>query len=305
MKVSTNILNMDEAVVAFSGGPDSVALLHYLKYNTDIAIKAIHVNHNLQTESHKWAKFCLDFCAEHNIPAHVYDVFIEGNTGIENKAREARYSALKRFGDKIITGHHGDDQIETLFLKMFRGSGIGGLKGMDPVSTNNGLTLYRPLLQSNKEEILDYCDKHGLSYIIDPSNNQSEFDRNIVRNKIIPAITEDFPSAKVAIHRSIAALSDADKCLRDLAQIDLESVSEGGKISIKLIREKNMSPERIRNMLIYFLKNNSLTTNVNHLNFFSEKILTISYDGNLELLGSGVSKRKLKQRGKYLSLTEW
>ena len=306
MKVNTDILNMDRAIVAFSGGPDSIALLHYLKYNTDIDIFAIHINHNLQADSIKWAKFCLDFCREHNIKCQVYDVYIEGTTGIENKAREMRYEAFGKFGiDDLITGHHGDDQIETLFLKLLRGAGISGVKAMEPISTNFGLTIHRPLLSSNKDEILEYCKNNNLDYVIDPSNNKNDYDRNIIRNKVLPILTTNFPHFKSAVTKSISAFSDADKCLEDLAIIDLQSVLECDRISIKKIRSLELPEYRIKNMLIYFMKDNNLTLNVNDLNFFAHKIKTISYDSTIELIGRGDDRKKLQQKGKYLSLVEW
>lgn len=295
-----DIPNLEEAVVALSGGADSVSLLHYLVANSNIKIHAVHVNHNIQEVSHAWVNFCRNLC--HELAVEFTAIELPAGNKTENEARVARYAALKSFGLPVLTGHHADDQAETFFLKVLRGSGISGLKGMKTVSAIGDLTIVRPMLKINKIDIVNYCYDHNLDYVTDPSNTQSVYDRNYFRNEILSRIDVRFPSFKKALSKSISNLRDADECLQDLAEMDLSAVMTDSDISIKLIRERNMSEARIRNMLIYYMQKNNLTLNCEELLAFSKKILTISYDGKLEIVGRGEKIRKLKQTGKRLIL---
>lgn len=303
MLVNEKILTQDEYILALSGGADSMALLHYLKNRTQIKFRAVHVNHNIQSGSWDWATLCIEYCNKIGVPVHVVDVFIEGSSNVESRARQERYRALNGFTCKnIITAHHADDQVETFFLKAFRGSGIRGLHGMKEVSTLDGLTLYRPLLEMTKSEILNYCLDNGVPYVYDPSNSSNDYDRNALRNQIIPFIEGRFATFKKALLRTMSNILDADECLTDLARIDYESVQDGDKISIKKIRALGLTPARIRNMLVWYMNSHGLALNQTELLFFSEKLLTVSYDSSLELVGRNGVIRKLKQHGKYLTL---
>jgi tRNA(Ile)-lysidine synthase len=176
------------------------------------------------------------------------------------------------------------------------------MRGMKTISEMNGLTLYRPLLEMTKTDIMNYCLDHDIPFVNDPSNDSNDYDRNALRNQILPFIEMRFSHFKKALLKTMGNILDADECLTDLAKMDLESVFEAESINIKKIRELGLSPARIRNMLIYFMNSKGLALNQTELVFFSEKLLTISYDGNLELVGRNGVIRKLKQRGKYLRL---
>lgn len=298
MKV--NVPNIDTAVVALSGGADSIALLHYLVKNSKIKIHAVHVNHNFQEFSREWASFCSTFCQSLGVEFSVVELNLDKKT--ENEARKHRYDVLKSFGSNIITGHHGDDQVETFFLKILRGSGISGLGGMKFKTKMQNFTIYRPLLDNNKFDIINYCHDNVLDYVSDPSNDTSDYDRNYFRNEVLNMIDTRFPNFRKALLKSMFSLHDADNCLNDLAEIDLNNTMVDNAISIELIKNSNLSESRIRNMLLYFMKKNDLTVNCGELVAFSKKITNISYNGKIELIGRGQNIRKLKQHGKKLIL---
>lgn len=305
MKLSNaNYLNhIQRAVVGFSGGADSTALLHYLKYNTNIKLTAVHVNHQLQPNSIEWEMHCRDFCKEHDISSATIKVVIEGDSNVEEKARNKRFEVFKSFHTTdLFLGHHADDQNETFLLKMMRGSGVRGLKCMEEVSKNNELAIHRPLLNISKSDILAYCVQHNLSFVQDSSNESLDFDRNVIRNKVFPVIQEFFPNFSKAWGKSFAALQDANECLNDLAWADYVAVLDDGRISIAKIRKLNLSPARIRNMLQNHLNSLNFSTSFQELTTFSERVLSVGYDRNLELSLKGATKGKLRQKGKILEL---
>jgi len=290
----------DEVVVALSGGADSVALLHYLVKNSNIKIHAVHINHNIQEHSCSWVSFCKNMCISLGVEFTAINLHLDKKT--ENEARNKRYEALKSFGLPIFTGHHADDQTETFFLKIMRGAGVSGLKCMKQIAQHNDYTIVRPMLEVHKIDIINYCYDNGLEFVKDPSNEANYYDRNYFRNEVLTKIDIRFPAFRKALSKSIKNMQDADECLRDLADLDLISVMDNESISIELIREKNMSEARIRNMLVYYMQTHNLTLNCEELVAFSKKILTISYDGRLELIGRGKTIKKLKQTGKRLFL---
>jgi len=294
--------SIQEAVVGFSGGADSVALLHYLKYRTNINLVAVHINHQLQPNSIEWELFCKDFCKTHDISFFSIKVNIsEGN--IEAKAREARLNVFNQFNlEHIFLAHHLNDQTETLMLKLLRGSGVRGLKCMTEFSKQGGKTICRPLLLSDKQSILNYCAEHNLKYVHDGSNDEVDFDRNAIRNDVFCSVKKYFPSFIKSWAKSISALQDAEECLNDLAEMDLQAVLQEGKISIKKVRERKLSSTRIRNMLQYKLNSLNFSTSFQELKTFSEALLTVGYDRNLELSLKGATKGKLKQKGKFLEI---
>ena len=301
LSIDHTLLANKRIVVALSGGADSVALLHYMKTNTDYHITAVHVHHGLQAVADEWPYFCRDYCSKLGVPLVVETVTL--NDTSEDSARRARYAALSKHGDLILTGHHSDDQIETFFMKLTRGAGVSGLKGMSAHSKVFGVEIYRPMLTVSRQDVETYCLDNHLDYVTDPSNLKNHYNRNFFRNSIIPAISDRFTNVKQAMLKSIGILADADKCLSELAEMDIAAVTEDGKLNIKKMREMNLSSERIRNMILHIAHEQGLTINYNDLVAFSVKLQTIGYDAQMEIIcKKNGQKFKFKQCGRYISL---
>ena len=193
--------------VGLSGGADSVALLLILR-ELGADVRALHCNFHLRgAESNRDMEFCLNLCESHDIPLEIkhFDVkeyqLAEGGS-VEMACRELRYAWWNSFGADIAVGHHRDDNVETLFLNLLRGSGLAGLKGMLP---RNG-HIIRPLLCLSRGEIEDYLSAHNQPFVTDSTNLLSDYKRNKLRNIIIPALEREFPGAVDAISRSIDCL---------------------------------------------------------------------------------------------------
>ena len=202
--------------VAFSGGPDSSALLHALaQLRTARArgLRALHIDHGLHPDSMLWAEHCRRFCAELNLPCEVLRVQVETDkgTGLEAAARHARYTAFAaqlREGELLLLGHHRDDQAETVLLKLLRGAGpegLGGMRAMRPLGRGQ---LWRPLLTLSRAQLRDYLKAHQLDCIDDPSNADTGLARNYLRHEILPKLTQHWPHAVDSILHS-ATLSRA------------------------------------------------------------------------------------------------
>ena len=202
--------------VAFSGGPDSTALLHALAQLPEArtrGLRALHVNHGLQASSAAWAEHCARFCATLAIPCAVLPVQVESSSGegVEAAARDARYAALATqldVGEYLILAHHRDDQAETVLLKLLRGAGPEGLGGMRALRAFGPGQLWRPLLALSRQELLDYVVDRHLPSVDDPSNHDTHLARNLLRHDILPRLLQHWPQAVHSIVHS-AALSRA------------------------------------------------------------------------------------------------
>lgn len=203
--------------VAFSGGPDSTALLHALAQLPAArarGLRALHVDHGLHAESAAWAEQCRHFCSDLGVDCEVVRVQVEmqRGEGVEAAARHARYAAFVaqiRAGELLLMAHHRDDQAETVLLKLLRGAGPEGLGGMRERRTLGRGELWRPLLRTvTRAQLRDYIASHGLTCIDDPSNSDTRLARNHLRHDILPRLAAHWPQAVDSILHS-AALSRA------------------------------------------------------------------------------------------------
>lgn len=232
LKAAIESLHVEQSpqfYVAFSGGVDSQVLLHHLyrfksERDPHLSVTAIHINHHLNENSTAWRLACEKQCADWQIPCHTVNIEVE-DKNIESDAREKRYKALAHWikapHDILLTGHHEQDQVETFFLQMMRGSGIDGLSAIPHIHRFNQGLKARPLLMTPKKDILKYAKDHGLSWIEDPSNNDNYFSRNHIRNKILPALNQKWPCHQASIARSIAHIQNAKMLLDSYAKEDL------------------------------------------------------------------------------------
>ena len=199
------LVNSQPILVALSGGADSVALVHLL-HEVGADCRAAHCNFHLRgEESMRDERFVKDLCNRMSIPLSVkdFDVIsyqqIHGGS-LEMACRELRYSWFEQERERqscqlIAVAHHADDQVETFFLNLMRGTGLRGLKGMERVNGH----VWRPLLGINRQDILNYLANIGQRYMTDSTNAQNDFRRNQLRNIILPIIDRQFPQARGSI----------------------------------------------------------------------------------------------------------
>ncbi|WP_045453773.1 tRNA lysidine(34) synthetase TilS [Vibrio campbellii] len=221
-------------VLAFSGGVDSRLLLELLSryqqaYSVDnqstdshsFKCHAVYVHHGLSSNADEWADKCLVWAEQAGITYSVERVSLDTNSGesIELLAREARYQALAKHiqsGDLLLTGQHADDQVETFLLALKRGSGPKGLSSMAESMPFAGGTLVRPLLAIKREQIEAVAKEQGLDWVEDESNQDTRYDRNFLRHRIVPELSERWPSIHQAVQRSASLCAQQEELLDEL-----------------------------------------------------------------------------------------
>jgi tRNA(Ile)-lysidine synthase len=234
-------------LVAVSGGPDSVALLHYMERHRAAAglprgrIVAAHVNHRLRgAESDADAEFVRGLAARCDV-SYVEARLAPLPAASEEAMRHARYDALRDLArdagaDRVTTAHTADDQAETVLLRLLRGAGLRGLSGMPAQGRVRGVRVVRPFLGVSRAQVLEYLTRHALRYREDSSNGSLAPSRNFVRLELMPRIRERLnPSAREAITRAAAILRETDAYMAAEAERRLPEVmrrEDGGKISL-------------------------------------------------------------------------
>ncbi len=238
----------DGVVVAVSGGPDSLCLLHILREiapRFDLRLVVAHLNHALRPEAGHEEEYVRQTALRWSLPVESRTVDVRAlkvarGVSEEVAGRQARYrffheTAEKYGAEKIALGHHLDDQAETVLLNLFRGSGVDGLAGILPRSRSGGLVLIRPLLCLWQAEIEDYCAVKGLQPCRDDSNLKRDYTRNKIRNELIPLLEREY---NPRIRRALCSLShlaaDDRRYLRSRAVRALHKISRvtAGRVEI-------------------------------------------------------------------------
>ncbi|AAZ28202.1 tRNA lysidine(34) synthetase TilS [Colwellia psychrerythraea] len=251
-----------ELIVAYSGGIDSQVLLHalvQLKQNKIInnEITVCHVNHGLSGNAERWQKLAEQECIKLSVNLIVKRVNVRSKAqqSLEALARDARYNALKSLREKksvVLTGHHSDDQSETFLLALKRGAGLKGLSAMSVQTQLDQHLLVRPLLNVARQEIENYAENHQLSWVEDESNLDTCFDRNFIRQKIIPLLRERWPSINNTINRSASHCLAGQELLDELAEQDL-TVCKTGDSGLHVSALTTLSPARFNNLIRFFM----------------------------------------------------
>ncbi len=228
----------DTLVIGVSGGPDSVALLHYLVSiapRLKLSIVAAHVDHSLRgKESAEDLAFVESYCEQEGIifEASTVDVNAykkERNLSTQVAARDCRYDFFRKVMEKhhasaLALAHHGDDQIETMLMRQVHGSSSSGLTGMPvqrPFSTGK---IIRPFLCVTKEHLVNYCKEHLLGYRLDPSNESNQYMRNRFRNHVLPFLKEENPNVHIRYQLYSERAQSDEAFLMDLAKRYLDEV---------------------------------------------------------------------------------
>ena len=247
--------------VAFSGGLDSHVLLHALcslRAELDADIGAVHVNHGLQQDAGRWESHCRQVCAEFDVP--YVSLRVDGKSmrgeSPEAAARRARYSALADWlplQQSLLTAQHQDDQAETLLLQLLRGSGVNGLAAMPVMSTLGAGRHLRPLLGVTREALHKYATANKLSWVEDPSNTDTGFDRNYLRRQVLPVLRERWPAVASSLSRTASHCADAARLLADLAEQDLQALA-GREHTLSLTGLAALPRARQSNVLRHWIR---------------------------------------------------
>jgi tRNA(Ile)-lysidine synthase len=221
-------------VLGLSGGPDSVFLLHFLAvahHAGIITLVTAHLDHGWRAESAADADWCVQEAQKLGIVCHVgqlsdFSPHIPGNGSQEELGRRARRLFLEQIAgyytqSHIALGHHAQDQQETFFIRLLRGATISGLTGMKPLAGQ----YVRPLLETNKAEIVTYLDTHGICYLTDSSNSSYDYLRNRIRHTVLPALHMADTRFDQNFKKTVSRLQATQDYLQEQAKLALKTMS--------------------------------------------------------------------------------
>ncbi|WP_141524936.1 tRNA lysidine(34) synthetase TilS [Bacillus sp. AFS018417] len=218
-------------VVGVSGGPDSLALFFYLlekREEKQLQIVVAHVDHMFRgEESQEDLQFVKQLCDNLNVTCETTQIDVtryqkQNRMSAQVAARECRYAFLERIMRKynaqyLALGHHGDDQVETILMRLVRGSTPQGYAGILAKRAFNKGFLIRPLLAVTKEEILDYCNRKDVEPRIDPSNTKETYTRNRLRKHVLPHLKQENPNVHERFQAFSTSMQEDEAYLQELA----------------------------------------------------------------------------------------
>jgi tRNA(Ile)-lysidine synthase len=248
--------------VALSGGADSTALLSMCARRWPGRVVALHINHGLQAAAKDFQVHCERLCAELQVPLHIKNVnaMNEAGQSPEDAARIARYRGLVELAGEgevvrsIAVAQHADDQAETLLLALGRGAGLAGLSAMPAHWVRDGIDFYRPLLAVPGAVIRAWLEQEQLAFVTDPTNADVRYTRNRIRNKLLPALENVFPSFRETFARTARNAALAQELLDEIAAQDLQKVlrERDGRPCIQSLQQ--LTHPRQGNVLRHWLK---------------------------------------------------
>lgn len=250
-----NIKNNDYIVVGVSGGSDSVALLDLLLNSIDHSkIVVAHVNHHVRIESDIEEEYLKNFCLERNIIFETTKFLEYKENNFENEARKRRYkfyeNLLLKYNSKFLfLAHHGDDLIETVMMKIVRGSNLTGYSGIKEITNKKKYFIIRPLLKFTKEDIITYNKENNLVYFNDRTNEDTNYTRNRYRKTILPLLKKEDPLVHLKFLKYSNILQEYDSYITKICQ-DLIIKKYQDKIKINDFKEEDPF---IQKNIIYLL----------------------------------------------------
>lgn len=270
-----NLIEMnDKIVIGVSGGPDSICLLHVLyglKEKLGIEIVVAHVNHMLRDVADLETEYVQNFCKKLGIECYVKkaDILEISKTqkkGTEEVGRQVRYDffdevAKKTNSNKIATAHNSNDRAETVILNILRGSGLSGLKGIEPIRDNKYI---RPLINTDRQDIENYCNDNKLEPKYDKTNNENIYTRNKVRNTVIPYIKKEFnPNIIKTINRLSSLATEENEYLQAITKQEFENllIEKTENIILDLHKFNSLNLVIKRRLILYTINEVLHTTN--------------------------------------------
>ncbi len=278
--------NNDRIVVGCSTGPDSMALVDMLlkirdKYNLYLVIA--HVNHNVRKESEIEEEFLRNYCLENNLIFETMKIEEYGDDNFHNEARNIRYNFFESLIQKyeanyLMTAHHGDDLMETILMRLVRGSNLNGYSGFREVVDMDDYKIIRLLIRFTKAELEEYDKINNVKYFIDSSNSKDKYTRNRYRKYLLPFLKEEDSKVHLKFLKFSNNLHNAYKFIEKERDKALNRVLQDGKI---LLDKFLLEEEFIQREIIYYM-----------LNEFYQDDLILLNDKHIDLIFSLINSKK-------------
>ena len=308
----------DRVIVAVSGGPDSVTLLHVLnKFRSLLGLQLhmAHVNHNLRQTSGRDERFVHALAQKFNLPFHSASVHISRSktkSSIEELAREARLNFLiqcakRQKADCIALGHTQDDLAETILMRILRGTGLLGLKAIEPKKKMEGMLFIRPLLCITRREIESFVRAHKIKFCIDPTNQSTKFFRNKIRHELLPLLKKDYNNniKECLANFSRTAAADYEFIEQQARQAYPKVIRQNHKKEITVdLKKLNKLHASLKRLILRFaidqLIGNTRRLTFPHIEHIENLTRTPSTNGIVDLPGA-IRVQKIKNTLTFLS----
>ncbi len=245
--LNNNIRDNSTLVVACSGGPDSMCLLYLvnlLKTKKNLKVIVAHVNHNLRDESLDELEFVKKYSLENNNLFEEYTIRKDSSYS-ESDFRNFRYDffrdIIKKYnGNYLLTAHHGDDLIETVMMRIVRGSNLNGYSGIKMIIDKDNYQVLRPLLFYSKEDILLFNKENNLKYVIDYTNDLDLYTRNRYRHKILPFLKEEDKDVHLKFLKYSNELQESENFIESTIDKYRASILKNNKINIDKFKKVDL-----------------------------------------------------------------
>ena len=238
---SLNFKKDDYLVCAISGGPDSMCLLDLLvklKTKKHFNIVCAHVNHNLRIESNEEEIFVKNYCRKNDVIFEYMKILNYDKDNFHKCARNIRYeffeNLIKKYNSKyLFTAHHGDDLMETVLMRIMRGSTLKGYGGFSRIKNKNNYQIIRPLITLTKQQIEDYDKENNIEYAIDKSNFKDIYTRNRYRKYILPKLKEENKNAHLKFYNFSEYLIESGNYFENLSQKICNEIYVNNKLDVE------------------------------------------------------------------------
>lgn len=260
-------------VIGVSSGPDSMALLHMAINNTKKKIVCCHINHNVRINSDEEELFLKEYCQKENIIFETMKIKSYTNHNFEAEAREKRYNfyqkILKKYNTKyLLLAHHGDDLIETVMMKIIRGSNLEGYAGIKTYSITDKYIIIRPLLNLTKKDILKYNKENKIKYYLDSTNEDITYTRNRYRKKILPILKKEDPLVHLKFLKYSNTLQEYYNYIEEITNKKIKKIYNNNTIDINKFKKEHAF---IQKNIVYYILSNTYN---NQVNIIKEKHIT-------------------------------
>ena len=266
----------DTIVIGCSSGPDSMALVDMLLKVREIyqlQLIIAHVNHNVRSESYDEAIYMKEYCEKNNLLFETMTIEEYGDDNFHNEARAIRYNFFETLINKyeanyLMTAHHGDDLIETILMRMVRGSNLNGYSGFKEVVEMENYKIVRPLIRYTKEELEQYDRDNNVKYFVDSSNDKDKYTRNRYRKYLMPFLKEEDSNVHHKFLKFSEELSDASRFIDKERDKALDRCLNNNVINLdKFVNEdKFIQKEILYYLLSEFYQDDLILVNDKHIN---------------------------------------
>lgn len=304
------LCNNDTVVAAISYGPDSMVLLDILidlRKQLGFDIICAHVNHNIREESKDEKILLEEYCSLNNVKFEFYEIpKSEDKPLTESQARNIRYNffdeVIKKYNAKyLMTAHHGDDLVETILMRIVRGSSLKGYAGFSKETIKDNYMVVRPLLELTKDEIVSYANKNKIPYALDKTNNTEVYTRNRYRINILPFLKKEDKDVHLKFLKYSETLNDYSRYIETKSDESFTKCFIDNKLNLSIF---NKEDELIKKRIIAKILENTYQSNIDilddkHINLFMSLANEIKPNMNLSFpLGY-----LLKKEYNYIELT--